>query len=74
MSGICTLTSRKKKPFLGEKKFYEHFGFKVADKIDDYELLVLQFDNNEVPKFNANARNMRIDEQDFTIYYKNRYS
>lgn len=69
MSGICTLTSKKKKPFLGEKKFYEHFGFKVADKIDDYELLVLQFDNNEVPKFNANARNMRIDEQDFTIYY-----
>ena len=23
MSGICTLTSKKKKPFVGEKKFFE---------------------------------------------------
>ena len=25
MNGICTLTSKKKKPFLGEKKFFERF-------------------------------------------------
>ena len=49
LSGICTLSSKKKKPFIGDKKFYEHFGFKVVDEIGDYELLALQFDNNETP-------------------------
>lgn len=71
MSGICTLTSKKKKPFIGEKKFFEHFGFKVVDTIGDYELLVLQFDDKDVPKFNDNARNMKIDSEEFTIYYSN---
>ena len=71
MSGICTLVSKKKKPFLGEKKFFEHFGFKVVDSIEDYELMALQFDNNETPKFNDNARTMKIDDNDFTIFYSN---
>ena len=71
MSGICTLVSSKKKPFLGEKKFFEHFGFKVVDSINDYELLALQFDDKETPKFNDNARKMKIDSKDFTIYYSN---
>ena len=69
MSGICTLTSKKKKPFLGEKKFFEHYGFKVVDTINDYELLALQFDDNEIPKFNDTARMMKIDNKEFTIYY-----
>lgn len=69
MSGICTLTSKKKKPFLSEKKFFEHYGFKVVDVIGDYELLALQFDNSKLPKFNYNARLMKIDNQEFTIYY-----
>lgn len=73
MSGICTLTSKKKKPFLGEKKFFEHYGFKTVDTIGDYELLALQFDNNDTPKFNDNARLMKIDSDDFTIYYSNEY-
>ena len=71
MSGICTLVSQKKKPFLGEKKFFEHFGFKVVDTIKDYELLALQFDTNEPPKFTDSARIMKIDNKDFTIYYAN---
>ncbi len=71
MSGICTLVSEKKKPFLGEKKFFEHFGFKVVDSIKDYELLALQFDESETPRFNDSAREMKIDNKDFTIYYSN---
>ena len=71
MSGICTLASQKKKPFIGEKKFFEHFGFKVVDTINDYELMALQFDNNDTPKFNDCAREMKIDNEDFTIYYSN---
>lgn len=71
MSGICTIVSKKKKPFISEKKFFEHFGFKVVDTINDYELLALQFDDLETPKFNDSARLNKINEQDFTIYYSN---
>ena len=71
MSGICTLVSKKKKPFIGEKKFFEHFGFKVVDSIKDYELLALQFNEEEAPKFTDSARLMKIDSKDFTIYYSN---
>ena len=39
--GICTISSKKKKPFLSEKKFFEKYGFKVIDSIGDYELLFL---------------------------------
>jgi len=71
MSGICTLVSKKKKPFIGDKKFFEHYGFKVVDTIDDYELLALQFDRSEPPQFSDSARKMEIDSEDFTIYYSN---
>ena len=70
-NGICTLVSKKKKPFLGEKKFFEHFGFRVVDNIGDFELLALKFKNSETPRFNENARSMKIDSEDFTIYYSN---
>ena len=63
MNGICTLVSQKKKPFIGDKKFFEHYGFKVVDTINDYELMALQFDDS--------VRKMEIDSQDFTIYYSN---
>ena len=71
MSGICTIVSKKKKPFIGEKKFFEHYKFEVVDSINDYELLALRFDDNETPKFNETAKRMKIDSQDFTIYYSN---
>ncbi len=70
-NGICTLTSKKKKPFLGEKKFFEHFGFEVVDSVGEYELMALKFKNGDTPKFNDNARKMKIDSKDFTIYYSN---
>ena len=41
----------------------------MVDEIGDYQLLTLQFDDNDVPKFNNEARKMKIDSQDFTIYY-----
>ena len=31
----------------------------------------LKFDKNEAPKFNDNARSMKINNKDFTIYYSN---
>ena len=71
MSGICTIVTEKKKPFIGEKKFFLHFGFKVVDKIGEYELLALSFDDNETPKISDSAKKMEIDSKDFTIYYSN---
>ena len=71
MSGVCTLVSQKKKPFIGDKKFFEHFGFKIVDTINDYELMALSFGTSETPKFNDTARKMKIDSNDFTIYYSN---
>ena len=70
-SGLCVLSSKKKKPFLSEKSFFEHYGFKVVDTIGDYELLALQFDSAKTPKFNETARKMSINEKEFTIYYSN---
>ena len=69
MDWICTLVSKKKKPFIWDKKFFEHFWFKVVDTIDDYELLALQFKDSETPKFNDTAKTWEIDSKDFTIYY-----
>lgn len=71
MNGICTLTSKQKKPFISEKNFFIHYGFKVVDEIKDYELLALQFNNNETPKFTESARKMNIENENFTIYYSN---
>lgn len=71
MSGICTLVSKKKKPFIGDKKFFEHFNFEVVDSIEEFELLALKFDDKETPKFTESARKMEIENQNFTIYYSN---
>lgn len=69
MNGICTLTSKKKKPFIGEKKFFEHYGFRTVDSIGDYELSALQFNERQTPKFSDSARKMRIDSPKFTVFY-----
>ena len=53
------------------KKFFEHYGFEAVDSIADYELLTLKFDDAETPKFNENARTMKINNKEFTIYYSN---
>ncbi len=71
MNGICTIVTKKKKPFIGDKKFFEHFNFKVVDEVNDYELLALQFNDKTPPKFCENAKKMKIKEKDFTIYYSN---
>ncbi len=69
-SGICVLSSKKKMPFLSEKKFFEKYNFKVVDVIDDYELLALSF-NEEKPKFIETVKTKKIKEKNLTIYYSN---
>lgn len=69
MHGICTLVSKQKKPFIGEKKFFQHYGFQVVDEIDTYQLVALLFDKSPTPRLNECARSMQIDNQEFTIFY-----
>jgi hypothetical protein len=39
--------------------------------VEDYELLALQFDSNDTPKFNDSVKKMEVENEDFTIYYSN---
>lgn len=67
-NGICVLSSKKKKPFLSDSKFFKKYGFQVVDQIGDYELLALCF-HDDTPQFCDNARQMKIDNPNLTIFY-----
>lgn len=67
-SGVCVLSSKKKKPYLTEKKFVAKHGFEVVDTIDDYELLALSFDGTK-PQFSDSVKQMGIANKELTIYY-----
>ncbi len=67
-SGICVISSKKKTPFLTDKKYMLNYGFEVVDEIGDYELLALSF-NGAKPTFADNARKQEIDTKELTIYY-----
>jgi len=69
-NGLCTISSKKKKPFVAEKQFFLKYGFEVVDTVGDYELLALCFDAYK-PEFNEGVRAMEIAEKDLTIYYSN---
>lgn len=68
-SGICILSSKKKKPYLSDKKFLLKYGFETVDTIkNDYELLALSFDGKK-PYFSEKAKEMKINNKELTIYY-----
>lgn len=68
-SGVCVISSEKKKPFLSDKKFMIKNGFCTVDTInDEYCLLALSFDGTK-PQFADNAKIQGIANKDLTIYY-----
>lgn len=68
-SGICVISSKKKSPFLSDKKFMQANGFLTVDTLlGDYELLALSFDGTQ-PNFADSARNQSIENKELTIYY-----
>lgn len=68
-SGVCVLSSKKKKPYLTEKKFMLKYGFEVVDTIgNEYELLALSFDGAK-PHVADHAKLMNIENKELTIYY-----
>lgn len=68
-SGICILSSKKKKPFLSDKRFMQKFGFETVDSaFDDYELLAFSLDGTK-PQFSKSVRESQIADDSLTIYY-----
>ena len=69
-SGVCVVSSKKKKPYLSDKQFFIRNGFKTVDIIgSDYELLALSLDSGTVPHFTDSAKSQRIESNILTIYY-----
>lgn len=74
MDGVAVVSSTKVKPFLTDKKFYEHNGFEVVDSATPYfELLVLKFNKNaKNPSFTKNVKKgMCSNKKGFTFIYSN---
>ncbi len=71
--GIVVLSSNKKMPFLSDPKFFKHKGFIVADTAKPYyELLYLPFEESSiVPKFKEHAKQGKIEDTGFVLYYTN---
>jgi len=68
-SGVCIISSPKKKPYLSDRKFLQKFGFETVDRIGkEYELMAVSFDGT-VPEFTPNAKKQSIDSEELTIYY-----
>lgn len=68
-SGVCVISSKKKKPYLSDKKFMLQAGFDVVDTINqDYELLAVSFDGTK-PKFRENVKDQENSPDTLTIYY-----
>jgi N-acetylglutamate synthase-like GNAT family acetyltransferase len=66
--GICVLSSKKKTPFLSDKKFFVKNGFEVVDRVEQYELLALSFTDRK-PSFNETVRKGEIENKEITFYY-----
>lgn len=72
--GIAVVSSDKDRPFLTDKKFYVHNGFKTVDTAFPYfELLALRFnDTAEFPKFSDKAKKGTCTStKDFYFVYSN---
>lgn len=68
-NGVCIISSKKKKPFLADKKFLLKYDFEVIDSIDEYELLALSFNDEEKPSFSKASKKMKIEDKTLTVYY-----
>lgn len=72
-TGLCILSSKKKKPFLADPKFLRYKGFTVCDEADNgIQLWHLPFrENVNKPEFKECAKHPRIEEKGYVLYYTN---
>lgn len=71
MDGIVHIVSKKKMPYLSDKRFFEHMGFQIADEADPYfELAVLKWnDEGEQPAFAHSSKSAPVSGDGIYIYY-----
>lgn len=69
--GLTVVSSPKKMSFLSDPKHLAYKGFKVADTAEPYfTLMYLPFDESaEVPKFKETAKQPKIEDNGFVVYY-----
>lgn len=71
-SGLCILSSKKKRGFLADPKYLAYKGFAACDEADNgIQLWYLPFENGKAPEFRDCARHPHINEQGYVIYYTN---
>ena len=71
-SGLCILSSKKKRGFLADPKYLAYKGFAARDEADNgIQLWYLPFENGKAPEFRDCARHPHINEQGYVIYYTN---
>ena len=68
-AGVCMLGSHKQKSWLSDQAFAKKQGFEVVGQTENgYELLALSLDGTK-PRFMENAKQMRIENQELTLFY-----
>lgn len=72
-TGMCILSSAKKKGFLADPKFLTHKGFSVCDEADNgIQLWYLPLKkNSEKPKFKECAKHPKSEGEGYVLYYTN---
>ena len=70
-TGLCVLSSAKKKPFLADSKFLEYKGFSVCDESDNgIQLWYLPFaEGADKPQFRECAKHPHTEESGYVLYY-----
>lgn len=71
MDGIVHIVGKKKLPFLSDKRFFEHLGFKIVDHAAPYfELAVYKFNDEAVePSFKLHTSDLKSQSDGINIYY-----
>lgn len=72
-TGLCILSSAKKKPFLADPKYLKYKGFSVCDEADNgVQLWFLPLTREaEKPAFKQRARHPHVDEAGYVLFYTN---
>ncbi|MGE7692937.1 GNAT family N-acetyltransferase [Lysinibacillus sp. NPDC094177] len=72
MDGIVHIVSKKNLPFLSDKRFFEHLGFKVVDQAAPYFQLAVYKFNESVdrdPSFKLQVKNPLSNNRGIVIYF-----
>jgi hypothetical protein len=72
-TGLCILSSAKKRGFLADPGFLKYKGFSVADESDNgIQLWALPFStDSRKPEFKECAKHPHIEEDGYVLYYTN---